>query len=482
MTENLEKLLTDLSARIEALGESVNKENIRAHVKSSLEEMFKDDPEFVRKMRFATEPETKLIGSKFARWNLGISDIEFLYDLMTAEKRNGGAGPSEELTNAFNHLSKALYIDQEEIRRIDRRAIDNLFPRVHKGNRAQYEAAIRAMDTAESGYGSQLIGAQYVGDLWEAGRSAMRVANLVGSFEMTDPTAYLPVEVDFPAMLHVAESTSSSESEFTTSKTGSNRVTVTAHKFVIHQMWSGEMVEDSIIPVLQFYRTQAQKSLAFYMDSLALNGDTTASNGINNHDTTVASTVHYTAFDGIRHACLVDNTGNSASAANGAISLSHFRGAYSRMIDATYHHDWGHPNDPNDLVHVVDPYTGDQMLTMDEFMTRDKAGNDATLFTGQIAKVFNHPVISSIALAKSSLDGTIDADTAGDNLYGSIVTFNRNGLKWGWRRRVQVETQRLPATDQNRIVYSLRLGLGRFTPTGADSGIEWADTVYYINV
>ena len=56
------------------------------------------------------------------------------------------------------------------------------------------------------------------------------------------------------------------------------------------------------------------------------------------------------------------------------------------MIDATYLHDWGHPNNPNDLVHIVDPYTGDSMLLMDEFMTRDKAGNEATIFNGQVAE------------------------------------------------------------------------------------------------
>jgi hypothetical protein len=481
MPKPTEELFEEISNRLTALGELVSEERLRKMVSEQFN-LLAEDKEFVRKMRFSTEPEKKLIGSKFGRWGLGIGDIEFLHDLMIANQRSGGAGPSEELTNAFNHLSSALYIDQEEIRRIDRQAIDNLFPRVHKGNRAQYEAAIRAMDTAESGYGSQLVGAQYVGELWEAARNDMRVANLIGSFEMTAPTAYLPVEVDFPTMYFVPESATSSDSAFTTSKTGSNRVTVTAKKMVIHQMWSGEMVEDSLIPFVRFLRAQAQKSVAYHMDSLALNADTTLSNGINNHDTTVASTTYYTAFDGIRHACLVDNTGNSSSAANAGISLDHFRGAYSRMIDATYLHDWGHPNNPADLVHIVDPYTADRMLAMDEFLTRDKAGNDATLFAGQVTRVFNHPVVSSIALKKSSLDGTIDADTAGDNLYGSLLTFNVNGAKWGWRRRIQVETERLISTDQNRIVYSLRLGFGRFTPTGATSGIEWADLVYYLNL
>ncbi len=475
-----DELFKEIAARLDAIGETVSEQRLKQLVNTELRSLL-EDKEVVRKMRFVPSPES-LAGSKFARWGLGVSDIEFLYDLMNASRNRGGAGPSEELTNAFNTISDAVYIPQEEIRRIDRQAIDNLFPRVHKGNRAQYEAAIRAMDTAEEGYGKQLVGAQYVGDLWEAARSDMRVANLIGSFEMTAPTAYLPVEVDFPAMYYVSESTTSSASAYTTSKTGSNRVTVTACKFVIHQLWSGEMAEDSIIPFVPFLRAQAQKSIAYHMDSLALNGDTTTTNGINGVDSVLATGHHTGAFDGIRHVGLVDNSGNSLSAANAPIDPTFFRGAYSRMIDATYLHDWGHPNDPADLIHVVDPYVADQMLTMDEFLSVDRVGNRATLLTGQVTSIFNHPVISSIALKKTTANGYVDDDTPANNLYGQIVTFNRNGCKWGWRRRVQVETERLVATDQNRIVYSLRAGFGRFTPTGAESGMEWADVVYYINV
>ncbi len=483
MAEN--ELLKQIMERLEALGQSVSEERLNQIVKTHLEGLVKDE-EFQRKMRFGrTEP--KLLGSKFSRWNLNTADIEFLYDLQNGlrgmPKRGGGVhtGPSEALENAFKAISEAYYLTNEQVREIDRQAIDNLFPRVTKHNRAEYEAAMRAMDTAESGYGSQLIGAQYVGDLWEASRPDMRVANLIGSFEMTAPTAYLPVEVDFPAMLYVSESTTSSDSAFTTSKTGSNRVSVSAAKFVIHQMWSGEMEEDSIIPYIPFLRGQAQKSVAYYMDSLCLNGDQTGTNGINGADSVLASTTHTLAFDGIRHAALVDNTGNSSSAANAPVDLSMFRGAYTRMIDATYKHDWGHPNDPNDVVHIVDPYTADAMLDIDEFKTMDKAGNQATVFSGQVAKVYNHPVISSIALSKSEATGYVD-ETVGDNLYGQILTFNRNGCKWGWRRRIQVETERIPSSDQTRIVYSLRVGFGRFYPTGAASGIEWADEVYYINL
>ena len=63
-----------------------------------------------------------------------------------------------------------------------------------------------------------------------------------------------------------------------------------------------------------------------------------------------------------------------------------------------------------------------------------------------------------------------------------MVTFNRRAFVVGWRRRVKVETERLPGTDQTRIVYSLRLGMGRYAPTGAASGIEAADVIYNITL
>jgi HK97 family phage major capsid protein len=478
-----EQLLKDISARLQALGENVSEERIKTLVKAQFEALAAD-PEWKRKMKFGAE-DKKLVGSKFSRWNLNTADIEFLHDIMVASRSLGKPGPSADLTNAFNAVSEAYYMPEEQVRQIDKTAIDNLFPRVHNGNRAEYQAAIRAMDTAESGYGSQLIGAQYVGDLWEAARGESRIANLIGSFEMQAPTAYLPVEVDFPALSFVGENTSADATyatPYATVKTSSQNVTVSAKKFVIRQAWSGEMEEDSIIPFIPFLRRQSALSLAFYMDALALNGDITVATGINDANLTVGATHYSGAFDGIRKVGLVDNTGNSASAANAPISLDIMKKIYGRCIDATYSHDWGHPNNPNDFVHVVDPYTADSMLTMDEFLTVDKAGNMATNIKGQITKVFGHPVISTIALRKTDANGYMDTGATSNEDYGSMVSFNVNGCKWGWRRRIKVETERRPATDQTFITSSLRLGFGRFTPTGAASGQEWADVVYYLAV
>jgi hypothetical protein len=61
-------------------------------------------------------------------------------------------------------------------------------------------------------------------DELQAARRESRVFSLIDSFEITSPTAYLPVEVDIPEVLFVSENTANNSSEYTTVKTGSQRV------------------------------------------------------------------------------------------------------------------------------------------------------------------------------------------------------------------------------------------------------------------
>jgi hypothetical protein len=330
MSDN-EQLIQDIANRLESIGEQVSEERLRGVVNGMLLEILEDDnSEFARKMRFGSAP-SRLVGTKYARYGLSVADIEFAYLLLSEAQRVGESthGPSEELRRTMGAISEAYIAPQADVRKMDKRMLDDYF-RYHVSpswlnaedahkyrlgrweDTGAYQAAYRAMDTAESGYGSQLIGAQYVGELWAAARSESRVFALIDSFEMSAPTAYLPVEADLPEMLYVSENTSATASDYATTKTGSNRVTVTAAKFIIHQMWSGEMEEDSIIPFIPYLRRQTVLSLAHYSDSLVLNGDTTnaGTGNINLDDADPADTKHYLAFDGIRHIAITDNTNN----------------------------------------------------------------------------------------------------------------------------------------------------------------------------
>jgi len=500
----LDALATDIRQRLDGISAELSSrtsdEALKVLVKGILEGLG-DDDETVRKMRFGPSDSSELVGTKYKRWGLGVADVEFLHELqgsLKGQKKVSApgvyGGPSEDLDKVFGQVSDATYLSAEETRKLDRQAIDDLFPRLplnmfHGPDRAlarrgawedtaAYRRATLAMDTQESGFGQQLVGAQYVGELWEAARRESRVFNLIESFEMTAPTSYLPVEVDIPEMLFVSESLTFNATNYATVKTGSNRVQVDAKKFLIHQIWSGEMEEDSIIPYIPFLRRQAAFSIAHYADSAVLNGDTTnsATGNINLDDADPADTKHYLAFDGIRHAALVDNTNNDNDAGAVAPTLALLHNLRGDMIDPARLVDWGHPANSDDLVYITDPETSDRVALIDEVLTVDKYGPQATVLTGEVLKIARHPLVSSMAMSKTEADGKVST-TPGLNIRGQVAAFNRRAFKSGWRRRVQVETERLPATDQTRLVYSLRMGFGRFTPTGASSGIEAAATL-----
>ena len=499
--------LEKIEQRMSAMDKAPTEDQVKAWVREGLDDL-KGDEEFIRRMRFGDNTtERELVGTKFARHNLGLAEVELLFDLqnaLTGQKRATGdgvyKGPSDELKNTFEAISDAVYIPDEEIRKIDRKALDDLFPRIplarfygkdrvlaKKGAfelTEAYQRAIRAMDTAESGYGSQLVGAQYVGDLWEAARRESVIFSRIESFEMTAPTAYLPVEVDIPELLFVSESTANNSANYSTVKTGSQRVQVDAKKFVLHQMFSGEMEEDAILPFVPFLRRQAELGMRHYSDSLALNGDTTnaGTGNINLDDADPADTKHYLAFDGIRHVGLVDVTTNQTDMSGAAVALyDKLLKLRGKMIDSARFVDWGHPIDPTDLIYVADPESADLIALQDEVLTVDKYGAGATVLAGEQLKIGRHPLISSMAMSKTEADGKVST-TGGNNTLGQVAAFNRRGCVVGWRRRVKLEAERLIGSDQTRLVWSMRLGMGRFTPTGAASGIESAAVLFNLSL
>lgn len=489
--DDIVKIVTDQYRSLEGrLDDIPSEDRIRSLITEHLSGLSDDDP-IVRKMRFGGS-DPALHGTKYARHGLSVGDVEWLYDLqdsLRGQRRvNGGAydGPSEELEKTFEAVSSARYFTEDQIREMDKQALDDLFPRVDKRSLRLYEAAYRAMDTAESGYGAQLVGAQYVGDLWEAARQESRLFSLINTFEMTAPLAYLPVEVDSPEMLLFPESTTYNASNFDTVKTGSNRVSVSAKKFGVHQMWSGEMDEDSIIPFVPFLRRQLAISLAFYPDSLVLNGDNTnaGTGNINLDDADPADNKHYLAFDGIRHAYLVDATGQGTDL-GGPVTLKALHQLRRKLVDRSIDaigHDWSHPTDRNELVYVAGPEVADEIAMLDEMLlAKIQAGGNADFLNGQVTSILGHPVISTNAMPLTEADGKVST-TGASNTKGQVALFNRRGMVAGWRRRAKLESERLPATDQTRMVTTLRLGTGRYTPTGNASGIRWAAGLYNISL
>jgi len=60
---------------------------------------------------------------------------------------------------------------------------------------------------------------------------------------------------------------------------------------------------------------------------------------------------------------------------------------------------------------------------------------------------------------KANSAGKIDLDTASNNTTGAILAVRFDQWRLGWKRRITIETTRVPSADSTEIVAMLRVGL-----------------------
>ena len=376
--------------------------------------------------------------------------------------------PPEDLTRAYLHHvyetpgpRPAVVDDKGKIvRKLDPKAI------------LAWSEGKRAMDTAETGFGLQLIGAQYIRDMWQAARNLDSLVGAVREIPMTDPTTYVPIDGEIPEMLFVGESTSASATAYTTSKTPSNRVTLTAKKFTIQQIWSGELNEDSIVAFTPFLREMLNISVAAHLGSAYLNGDETnaGTGNINSDDADPADTKHFLAWDGIRHDWLVTTTaqGFDMAAALDPKELLRARGKLNGADDdvdaAVKTINWGVNAAELRLICTWDDYLN--LLDRDDVKTIDKYGPGATIVTGELARVDGIPIIAPSYASKTEADGKASG-TETNNTKGQITICAPRGYLAGVLRDVQLFFDRIQRTDQFLFELYTRRAFTRFGTTVA---------------
>ncbi len=325
--------------------------------------------------------------------------------------------------------------------------------------------SVRAMDAQETGYGLELIGVEYGTQLWEAARNNDGLVGRIREIPMKAATDYVPLGGELPEMLYVGESTSSSASAYGTSKTPSSRATLTAKKFTIQQIWSGELDEDSIVAYTPFLRERLNRSATVHLGSAYLNGDDTNADTNINTDADPTDTKHFLAWDGIRHYWLHTTTaqGKDMAGALDPIEITRARGKLNGGdddVDAGIKCiNWG--TDPRALLLVCDWDTYMAMLDMDVVRTVDKYGPQATVVTGELGNYQGIPIISPPYASKTQADGDASG-TEANNTKGQISLVAPDGWLAGVRREVQLFFDRIQRTDQFLFELYTRRAFTRF--------------------
>lgn len=339
----------------------------------------------------------------------------------------------------------------------------------HKARKAEL-TAIKSDELAHStqtGYGDEWVPELWSAQIWHKARVDNVVLPLFKAVEIPSNPYDLPIEGVDPTVYYVPESTDEAHltlgagNPIPDSKIGTGKVTLNAKKLALRVGFSSELVEDSIIPVLNIYREQAVRAISDAIDHALLNGDTHtgATGNINSdHAAPTAGNV-FLAMDGVRKLPITTTTTNAIDMGNVAPTLAKLREARFAMA-------YKYSARPNELAWLVDGGTYAKLLNLSEFVTMDKAGALATAQTGQIGFLDGIPVMVSHLMPLTEADGKVGGGT---NNRGTAVCVYRGGWFVGYRRKIAVNVDYLPYTDSYQLTATVRLAMGRFDNTVASA-------------
>lgn len=313
--------------------------------------------------------------------------------------------------------------------------------------------------STQASYGDEWVPTLLDAVLWRTVRLESSVLSVLPQFDMASNPQDVSIESTDPTFYLVGETTAETQMALGSgmpipdSKIGTGKITFSANKIGAITMWSEEQAEDSPVNIEGQFRDQYGVSFAHAINDVLINGDETSdTTNISSQGTSPTSNSRYLVLDGLRHEPMVTTTADKYDA--GSLTVDDLVSVMSLMgTNAVFGYD------PRQLVIFCDPPTGLQFRKLDEVITVDKFGPQATILTGQIGSVLGIPLMAVEKYALTDATGHID-DTAADNTKGSFLVVNRMGTRVGWKRRPRIVVGQVPFADAWYILSLARLDIG----------------------
>ncbi len=308
--------------------------------------------------------------------------------------------------------------------------------------------------------------------LWERARHETRLFNLLVSkgmrtADVTGKTMDVKLNTGSPTLYTAPEArsvdaTGRPEAVVQTTPFTTSNVQVDVKKHMLATAFTDELDEDSIINIQAFLDQDVVQTVSEGIESALINGDTTASSSNINTDGTPASGIQtplYIAWDGLRHHVLEDNTGQGNAKAD-TLEVDDYERTI-KLFDSTIR------NRRDQMLFVIDSDTESHTRRLVQLTTKDVAGDQATIFYGDIPKLFGVETYMSGFLGLSQADGTISTNTPANNTEGQILCVYAPYWQFGRKRDVQIELQRYPESSSTVVVASVRHTLASRGANGA---------------
>lgn len=324
--------------------------------------------------------------------------------------------------------------------------------------------------STQAGYGDEWVGVEYSRRMWPAIRANTFVLNKLPSIEVPQgmESVAIPLEGADPTWYLVAQTTGTNsttgipDATVASSKLGTDSKTLSVKKVGARTIYTGELEEDSLIPWAAQLRQQLEVSGGEQIEHLIIDGDTAtgATTNINCIGGTPAGTELYLAFNGFRKSPLVTTTANSRSAA-GSFADTDFLNTLALMGAAGLN-----ASDPTKTEFIIDANVMWKAMQILSVKTRD-VFLEATLENGMFNSIYGRKVYTSYFMhfasttnpRKANTSGKVDTTTQSNNTTGSILAVRWDQWLFGYKRRITIELDRMPASDSTQIIALARIGL-----------------------
>ena len=300
----------------------------------------------------------------------------------------------------------------------------------------------KAMDTQTTGEGFEWIPTGFSRELIRRVELELKVAALFPRITIPTPTYVLPAQGADAVAYLTPESLVDSSVKITASTPRTRRVTFEARKLASRIVFSEEMNEDSLIPVLPYIKDQLVDALAVAEEQAVINGDVIPAP---HQDIDVINPLDARwAWNGLRwwaRNCGAVQTNMATFNTVNLRALRRSMGVYG--------------TDPAKLAWVTSICGYFAMLNNADVLTVDKYGPQATILSGELGKFDNVPIVVS-EYVRQDLDATGVYSGAG-NVRTVLILVYKKAFMFGDRRKVTLKSKEDIETDQAIGVATQRL-------------------------
>jgi 2'-5' RNA ligase len=410
----------------------------------------------------APEGESPAPVSVSSRWDgFSVGQLGLAYEMLKAT----GTLPSSELYRAMHAKAlKAVEAPDYAANQIVRDARGNILREYAPDESQKVARAVKALNPMQladrpamksnelmrsdySSYGDQWVPAMWSPELWDLVRNGAPVLRRFRQVEVPGESLTIPTLAGRTTVYKIAQTVNQSELTLAAaaaqmSKATTSNVVLTPVKGMAWVSWTGELGEDSIIPMLPSLQMALKQDLEEQIDEILISGDTeTGATNISDYaNGAVATTWHLLMANGLRDYALA----NSNASDRGAVTAEDFTAVMALLGAAG-----AFALDPDKLFWVLDPGVYRKALTLGEVLTAEKNSRGVGTFeSGRLVKVFGSDVVVSDKYGLTDVSGHIH-NTANNNTKGSFLLVRPDRWVVGFGRKIVIES---PARDLTQIV------------------------------